>query len=372
MWNSESINVLFLIYDLQRGGPEMRLLDFARHFPPHIKMHICVTSKNLALLPEFLKTNAKVRVEPVARGYLELNKAWKIHKYITRNHISIINSFGLKELFLSTFIKYMSRRKIKTVYHSVNLLHHYGFRHIFFLIILLKLNDKVLCNSGKSRELFKTLFVPEKKISVIRNGIDIDFFRKEISQAERFRKINGIRENDFVLGTIANFRKIKNYPFLMNAFRNLFRRNKNLKLICVGGGYYLSDIKRMALEYNLGKAVIFTGYSRYVVEYLSLMDVFVLCSLKEGFPNVLLQAMAMSLPVVSANVGGCSEIIDHMKNGILYPSNDVGRFIEAIERLKTDTAFARRLRSNAKRTVEENFSLNRMIKEYTSYYTELS
>ena len=372
MWNSKSINVLFLIYDLERGGPEMRLLDFAKHFPPHIKMHICVTSKNLALLPEFLKTNAKVRIEPVARGYLELNKAWKIYKYVTRNHISIINSFGLKELFLSTAIKVMSGWNIKTVHHSVNLLHHYGVRHKFFLAILLQLNDKVLCNSGKSRELFKTFFVPEKKLSVIRNGIDIDFFKKEISQTERFKKIHGIEKNDFVLGTVANFRKIKNYPFLMNAFRLLFHGSKNLKLICVGGGCYLADIKRIALEYHLEKAIIFTGYSRNVVEYLSLMDVFVLCSLKEGFPNVLLQAMAMNLPVVSANVGGCSEIIDHMKNGILYPSNDVGRFIEAIETLKTDTAFAKRLGSNAKRTVAGKFSLNRMIKKYTSYYNELS
>ena len=158
----------------------------------------------------------------------------------------------------------------------------------------------------------------------------------------------------------------------MNAFRILFQRNRNLKLICVGGGSYLSDIKRMALKYHLEKAVIFTGYSPHVVEYLSLMDVFVLCSLKEGFPNVLLQAMTMSLPVVSANVGGCSEIIDHMKNGILYPSNDLGEFIETIETLTTDTAFASRLGANAKRTVEEKFSLDRMIKEYATFYNELS
>ncbi len=350
----------------------MRLLDFARHFPPHIKMHICVTSKNLALLPEFLETNARVHVEPVTRGYLELNKAWKIYKYVIKNHISIINSFGLKELFLSTAIKCMSSRRIKTIHHSVDLLHHYGVRHKFFLVILLKLTNKVLCNSGKSRELFKTFFVPEKKISVIKNGIDIDFFRKEISQAERFRKIHGIEKNDFVLGTVANFRKIKNYPFLIKAFKILFHRNKNLKLICVGGGYDLDDIKRMALKYHLEKAIIFTGYSRNVGEYLSLMDVFVLCSLKEGFPNVLLQAMAMSLPVISANVGGCPEIIDHMKNGILYPSNDLGKFIEAIASLTTNTDLAGRLGSNAKRTVEEKFSLNRMIKKYATFYDKLS
>ena len=365
------LNILFLIYDLERGGPELRLLDFQKNFPANLRMYICVTSKNLSLLPEFLEADAEIHIEPVLKGYLELNKALKIYKLVMINHISIINSFDLKELLLSTAIKVMSGWKIKTVHHSVDLLHHYGTLQKAFLVILLNLTNKILCNSEKSKELIKSFFVPERKISVIKNGVDIGFLRKTISETEKFRKIHGIGKNDFVLGTIANFRKVKNYPFLISAFRILLKKNNNLKLICVGGGYYLADIKRMALEYHLEKAVVFTGYSRHVVDYLSLMDVFVLCSLKEGFPNVLLQAMGMSLPVISANVGGCPEIIDHMKNGILYPSNDLGKFIEAIETLITDTAFAGRLGSNAKKIVEERFSLERMIKEYATFYNKL-
>jgi glycosyltransferase involved in cell wall biosynthesis len=372
MWDSKSINVLFLIYDLERGGPEMRLLDLQRHIPTHIKMHVCVTSKNLALLPEFLEAGAKIHVEPVTKGYIEFNKAWNIYKYAKTNHVSIINSFGLKELFLSTAIKGMSGWKIKTVHHSVDLLHHYGILHKFFLVILFSLTDKVLCNSEKSLKLVKTFFVSERKTSLIRNGIDIDFFRKAIPQAEKLRTAHGIGKSDFVLGTVANFREVKNYPFLINAFRILLQTNKNFKLICVGGGYCLSDIKRLALEYHLEKAIIFTGYSRHVAEYLSLMDVFVLCSLKEGFPNVLLQAMAMRRPVVSADVGGCSEIIDHTKNGILYPSNDLGKFIESIKMLTTDTKFSTQLGSNAKKTVAEKFSLDKMIKKYATFYSKLS
>ena len=350
----------------------MRLLDLQKNFPASIKMHICVTSKNLTLVNEFLKAGTRVYVEPVTKGYLELNKAWRIYKYVKKNHISIINSFGLKELFLSTAIKIMSGWKIKNVHHLVDLLHQYGPLRKFSLVILLSLINKVLCNSQKSSELIRAYLVPERKISLIRNGIDTHLFRKAAPQTKRFRKTHGIGENDFVIGTVANFRKVKNYPFLMYVFKILFQRNKNLKLICVGGGYHLADIKRMAQEYHLEKAVIFTGYSQHVAKYLSLMDIFVLCSLNEGFPNVLLQAMATSLPVVSANVGGCSEIINHMKNGILYPSNDLGKFIEAIVTLTTDENFADRLGYNAKQTIEEKFSLNRMIRKYATFYNELS
>ena len=100
------------------------------------------------------------------------------------------------------------------------------------------------------------------------------------------------------------------------------------------------------------------------------MDIFVLCSTREGFPNVLLQAMSMKLPVVSADVGGCSEIIDHRSNGILYPSNDLDKFIESVEMLTEDGSFASRLGINARRTVVQNFSLDRMIKDYSEFYRE--
>ncbi len=65
-----------------------------------------------------MQLNANIQVVPVAKGYLELNKAWKIYRYVNANRISIINSFGLKELFLSFAIKAFSGWKIKTVHHS--------------------------------------------------------------------------------------------------------------------------------------------------------------------------------------------------------------------------------------------------------------
>ena len=141
-----------------------------------------------------------------------------------------------------------------------------------------------------------------------------------------------------------------------------------MRLICVGGGYLLDEMKEMARSYGLEKNLIFTGYSKNVAEYLSLMNIFVLCSLQEGLPNVLLQAMSMEIPVISSNVGGCSEIIDNMTNGILYPSNNLEKFIEAVEMLIEDRNFASKLGANARRTVEEKFSLDRMIEEYTRFF----
>jgi glycosyltransferase involved in cell wall biosynthesis len=366
------INIIFIIYDLEPGGPELRLLDFAKHFPSDIKMHICVTSENLTLLPDFLEFHSDIQIVPVSKGYLELNRAWEIYKYVKINHISVINTFGLKELFLSVAIKAFSGWKLKTVHHSVDLLHNYCFRQRILHGILLKSTNTVLCNSKQSMKLIKGFLVPEDKIAVIKNGINTKDFIKNSDTNESFKKLFGWGNSEIILGTIANFRGEKNYPFLINAFRILLQKHPNLRLICVGGGHLFEEMKETIRSYGLEKEVILTGYSKNVSEYLSLMDIFVFCSLQEGLPNAILQAMSMEHPVIASEVGGCPEIIDNMTNGILYPSNKLEKFTGAVEMLLDDKNFASKLGANARRTVEKKFSLNRMIEEYTEFYQNLS
>ena len=127
-----------------------------------------------------------------------------------------------------------------------------------------------------------------------------------------------------------------------------------------------------ASQLNLAKKIIFTGYSERVIDYLNTMDILVLPSLWEGLPNAIIQAMNMGIPVVTSNVGGCPEIVNNMKNGILFPSNNLDEFIESVQILIEDRDFASRLGANAKRTAEERFSLSRMIEEYAKFYKELS
>ena len=349
----------------------MRLLDFQKHFPTDLKMHLCVTSRNIALFPEFLKSEAKIIIVPVKRGYLEFNKAWKIYNFIKTHDISIVNSFALKELFLSIAIKAFSCWKIKVVYHSVENFDYFGIIKKFAFRALLKSTNRVVCNSKKLELHLKKLPVHEKKITRIPNGISTKFFENSGYKQKNLFHNNSSR-NPIIIGTIANFRKEKNYLFLIKAFIILYRKYSNLRLLCVGGGYLLQEMKNLAKSLNLEKQIIFTGYSKDIVKYLSSMDFFVLCSEREGFPNVLLQAMSMEIPVLSANVGGCPEIIDHMKNGLLYPSNNLKKFITSLETLIENRDFASKLAANGRKTIEKKFSLERMTADYFDFYKELS
>lgn len=369
MFSNKEIKILFIMSDLDRGGPEMRLLDFAKHFPVDVKIFICVTSEEVGLLKELQKYDTNITIIPIIRAYLEISKLFSICRYVKENRISVINSFELKGLLIAVFIKYCGNPGLRVVHHTVDLLHSFSVRQKGVLWILLKLVDAVICNSMQAKEILRRNYFPEAKIRVIYNGVDTELFRRsDYSQGEQLRIKYSVGKNEIIIGTVANFRKEKNYPFLIDGFKRLLELYPALRLLCVGGGTYLDDIKRTVKDNGLGKKVIFTGYTPDVASHIAIMDIFVLCSLKESFPNALIQAMSMEIPVVASSVGGCKEIVKNAENGLLFEPNDRAGFINAVSRLIEDKESVDTCIRNAKTKVDRHFSLHRMIESYRDFY----
>lgn len=363
-------NVLFIIYDLERGGPEMRLLDFVRSFPKALRAFICVTSEQVSLLKEFQKYSRDIKIVPIKRPYTDLDGLNAIREYVALNGITIVNTFDLKGLIIALFLRARCRG-LKIVHHTVDLLHNYRSKHKALLWLLLKNADASICNSESSKDILKGRYIAERKISVIYNGVDTGHFSADEERRTRLRASLGIGQDAMVLGTVANFRKEKNYPFLFDCFREMHAKYPRLKLLCVGGGPLLDKSKEFVKNSDIKDEVIFTGYSENVASYIEAMDFFTLCSLSEGMPNVLIQAMSMGVPVLSTSAGGCKEIIDHSRNGILFDPTDRGQFMSGLSSLIEDRALCASLVRNARAKVEERFTLQAMIDNYSGFYAGL-
>ena len=363
--------IMFNIYDLERGGPEMRLLDFAMNFPQELEVHICVTSNHVSLLSDFQKSKAIISVIPIIRPYLELKSVNKILRYILENKIGVINSFDLKGLFISALAKICRGKRIKVVHHFIDLLHNYKWRTRISLEGLIRVADFLMCNSDAVRnEVVGTRF-GDARVKVIHNGVDQDHFAQNPETKRADRASAGLNAKHFVLGTVANFRPEKNYPFLIDQFRELSAAYPHLRLVCVGGGPLLDDVKGIVQKYSLDEKVIFTGYVNDVRKYLGMMDAFTLCSLKEGFPNAVLQAMSMGLPVVCSAVGECREIITDGETGLLFNPRDGKRFRQAMHRIIEDKDLRELLSVMARNLVETQFSLKQMIEKYAGFYMNI-
>jgi glycosyltransferase involved in cell wall biosynthesis len=361
--------VLFVIYGLAPAGPERRILDFARafpHGPDPIDVHVCVVGDDLTLLDEFQKTDAKLLHVPIRRAYLEWRSVQKIVDYIGAHDIQVINSFNLKTLLICAAAKLRYGSRVKLVHHLISLWEDVPAYGRTITWGAMRAADHILCNGHAVKEHLigsRTMAVP---VSVIPNGVDCDHFCPvpELRAATRARL--GFPDGAFVLGTVGNVRPVKNYPFLLQAMAELAKRAPDARLLCVGGGPQLEEMKGLAHSLGLAERVVFTGSARDVRPFLAAMDAFALCSLQEGNPNVVLQAMATGLPVVSVRVGEVPFVIEDGASGLLVRPGDGAAFLAAITTLVGDAAQRRALGDEARRRVTRLYSSSQMIDRYAT------
>ncbi len=202
--------------------------------------------------------------------------------------------------------------------------------------------------------------VPEKEIWLIPNGVILDFF----SETRKRRPRKGSNRNILFVGRLT---KQKNLFSLLEAIQSMDR----LTLTIVGEG----PLHKELIDYSkeLGLDVRFEGYVSHdrLREYYYDADVFVIPSLIEGHPKVLLEAMACRLPVVGTNVEGTNEIITHEYNGLLCDTNpeSIGN---AVKRLLEDREYAEKLGENARDLIAQEYDLTSLLARETNLMMDLA
>ncbi|MBJ6723679.1 glycosyltransferase [Geomesophilobacter sediminis] len=364
------LNVVFIIYDLERGGPEMRLLSFARHLPRDIRMHVLVTSSQVSMLEEFRQCGVPVTVIHIDRPWLEPGKLRQVADYCKAVSADVINIFDLKGLIIAGYLK-LHGVKTPTVYNHVNSLQMLGaFKHAA-VKALFRFTDYFICNSDYSKKQIDS-YIDPGRIHVVYNGVDVQKFSLDLAVKNRVREELGVPGPCTLLGIVANLRREKNPDFLIDSFHRLSRRHDAVKLLCVGGGALLDHAKEKVRSLGMEERVLFTGYTKDVATYLQAIDIMVLTSISEGFPTVILEAMSMGIPVISSNVGGCPEIVRSGVNGILFDVNNADGFVEAVESVLNDRDRYRSLSAEAIGTVRSSFTIETMIAGYTRCYREFA
>jgi len=362
-------SVLFVIYGLAPAGPERRILDFARTFPDGptpLDVHICVVGDDLTLLDEFQRTKAKILHVPMRRPYVEWRSVQRVLDYIDDHDIEVMNSFNLKTLLVCAAAKLRYGSRVKLVHHLISLWEDVPAYHRTIIWSAMRSADHILCNGYAVKEHLIGTRTMRAPVSVIPNGVDCDYFVPSQALRAATRARLGVSSDEFVLGTVGNVRPVKNYPFLLTAMAQLAGQLPNARLLCVGGGPQLEEMKALADSLGLARRVIFTGVAKDIRPFTAAMDAFALCSVKEGNPNVVLQAMAMALPVVSISVGEVPYVIEDGTSGLLVTGHDEAAFVRAFARLAGDPALRASIGGAARRRVSDVYSSSQMIASYAA------
>jgi sugar transferase (PEP-CTERM/EpsH1 system associated) len=212
---------------------------------------------------------------------------------------------------------------------------------------------------------------PAHRIAVIRNGVDTDRFRANSATRAAMRQQYGLLPEEFCIGTVARLDPVKDIGTLLEAVRQLPPERLRWRLLIAGSGPELPElIRRMEAHAVLKERVRFVGELRDIPGFLNALDAYVLSSLFEGISNSLLEAMASSLPVIVTDVGGNREVVIDGVSGIMFPPQDVGALVKALTTFGEQEEVRARFAEQARRRVEQEFSLERMMQNYDALYTK--
>ena len=227
-------------------------------------------------------------------------------------------------------------------------------------------SDAVTAVSESLKEDTYQFFDIKKDIEVIPNFIDPSLYRfaEDIELRAQFAE-----KDEVIITHISNFRKVKRVDDVIRIFEGV-QQQLSAKLLMVGDGPELHQVKNLARELGISDKVFFLGKSKRIEQITSISDVFLLPSETESFGLVALEAMASGVAVVSSNVGGLPEVNIDGLTGFLNEVGDIEGMIASVLTILKDKDALARFKTNALEH-SQKFELNKIVPVYENLYLSL-
>ena len=206
-------------------------------------------------------------------------------------------------------------------------------------------------------------------VSLIYNGVDLERYDHQ-EPCCTLREEYGMEPGAQIVGVVARLEQEKGHPTLLEAWPLVLRSCPDAYLLIVGEGSRRDELARIAAELRVAHRVVFTGRREDVPAITAALDVAVLPSYREAQGLTLLEAMALSRPVVASNVGGIPETIEDGVTGLLVPPHDPPALAAAIVSLLTNHSLADMLARAGHDLVQRRFCLEQMVSAVEEIYDE--
>jgi glycosyltransferase involved in cell wall biosynthesis len=206
-----------------------------------------------------------------------------------------------------------------------------------------------------------------RKIDILPNCIDLDEFEQKLSPGEIRREL-GLSPKSILIGALGNLRPEKDLETFLQAARSILDVIPSAEFLVIGDGTAGNQLKSLANDLHLSESVHFLGERPDVPDLLASLDILVLSSYTESFPNAILEAMTMGKPVVATNVGGIPELVEEGQTGLLVPPRDPKAIADCVLSLCRDSARRVQMGRAARVRVESNFTVQAVTAQLEGIY----
>lgn len=373
---SERINLLQVVNGLAIGGAEKKLLELVKHLDKRrYNIIVCSIGQGGPLQKDFEALDLDV-VVCHKRNKFDLSLINKVARLIRECEIDLVQTTLLLADIVGAFAARWSGLRPpviswETVSHGENDILRTKSRHVWAYKAAMKRVDKIVAVSREiQHSLMERRGIAPEKIELIPYGVDLRKFTRRNGTFDKRGELK-IAGDRVVIGTVARAEPYKGVAYLQQAAVQLVRQYPKLDFLFVGDGSLRKELEAQVHALGLSQRIRFLGFRNDVHEIMNAFDIFVLPSLTEGLPNVILEAMASYKPVIATAVGGIPEAVVEGETGLLIPPGDAGAIAAAIRKLLSHNKAALRMGEAGRKRVEELFSLQREVASFDRLYQKL-
>lgn len=316
-------------YDDYNEHIVVTLLDFPRHYEID-KGHIISLNKKNNTFNKFLIIFTLIK--------------------IIKNQKPDIIQTWMKANFYVIFIKFFSNAKIISNFRNG----YIGKNNKLFIKIynlILKLFDGHIFVSQSALKEREKIGLEFSEYQVINNGFSLPKY--PIKQID----------NCLVFGHMGRFHPVKNQKMIIEAFK-IFSKNKNVKLILAGAGLNYENLNLNDIDQEKLSVL---GEIKDISKFYEKLDVFILTSLSEGFPNVIGEAMSYAIPVISTDAGESYSIIEETG----FKVRSVDDLVKVMNYIYNNINILECKSENARKRIEKYYTITKTVEDYKKYYKEI-
>jgi len=311
------------------------------------------------------------------RFKLDVLFLWNLSKLLRKISPDIVHSHGILSDFCAALL--LPRISGKSIRHVITIhslpwigfglgkprafvykkMHEFSIRRSSAVVVVSKWLEKEISN----RDL------TGRKTSVVYNGVDWQRFDSFYSL--RMERKKRKRDNKILIGFAGRLSREKGVDYLVRSLSVIVKKHlipMEIQGIVAGDGEERKSLERLIATSNLSGKVKLIGFQEAIEKFLINLDIFVLPSIIEGFPMILLEVGAMGIPVVATEVGGIPELIRNGKEGLLVPPRAVEDMANAIARLANSPALQREMAEHLRSRISKNFTLENMAERTLESY----
>lgn len=234
--------------------------------------------------------------------------------------------------------------------------------------------DKVVAISEAVKQhLMNDFGIPEEKIALIYTGVETERFLKDLTEEEKreARRKFTLENAPVIIGTIGRLSPVKGQEVLLKAVPSIVKGFPKARILLIGDGPDEQRLRELVLELDIEKNVVLAKSVDDTKEALSIMDVFVLPSIKEGLGLSLIEAMACGRPCVASRIGGIENVIEEGKTGLFFTPGDAEELAVAVKRILTDRLLRDILSKNGREKASKYFDIGKMATKMEMLYKEV-